>query len=134
MGAAADGGPPPAPPPPTADSGPPSPPSPLAFELLARSGAARAARMTLPHFACLTPMFMPVGTQGAVKGLTAAQLEELGCQTILANTYHMENRPGAALVAAMGGLHAFTGWPRAMLTDRRASLSLPFGCGRFLAS
>ena len=80
MGAAADGGPP-----------PPSPslPSPLAFELLARSGAARAARMTLPHHACLTPMFMPVGTQGAVKGLTAAQLEELGCQTILANTYHM---------------------------------------------
>ena len=54
---------------------------------------------------------------GSVKGMTAAQLEECGCQLILGNTYHLESRPGADTVAAAGGLHDFTGWRRAMLTD-----------------
>ncbi|KAI7845903.1 hypothetical protein COHA_000636 [Chlorella ohadii] len=80
-------------------------------------GRARAARMTLPHYVCETPMFMPVGTQGSVKGLTSRQLEELGCQVVLGNTYHLENRPGSELVAEMGGLHSFINWPRGMLTD-----------------
>ena len=52
-----------------------------------------------------------------MKGLTSQQLEELGCHVILGNTYHLESRPGSQLVAAMGGLHGFVGWPRGMLTD-----------------
>ncbi|GAB4820678.1 hypothetical protein N2152v2_007724 [Parachlorella kessleri] len=73
--------------------------------------------MTLPHWVCETPMFMPVGTQGTIKGLTCQQLEELNCQVILGNTYHLENRPGADLVAQMGSLHSFINWRRGMLTD-----------------
>ncbi|EFN58822.1 hypothetical protein CHLNCDRAFT_140645 [Chlorella variabilis] len=89
----------------------------LKFEVLAQCGRARASRMTLPHYVAETPMFMPVGTQGSVKGLTSQQLEDLGCQVILGNTYHLENRPGSELVAEMGGLHSFINWPRGMLTD-----------------
>ncbi|KAL4443007.1 hypothetical protein ABPG77_008498 [Micractinium sp. CCAP 211/92] len=89
----------------------------LKFQVLAQCGRARASRMTLPHYVCETPMFMPVGTQGSVKGLTSRQLEELGCQVILGNTYHLENRPGSELVSEMGGLHSFINWPRGMLTD-----------------
>ncbi|CAI5992924.1 unnamed protein product [Closterium sp. NIES-64] len=73
--------------------------------------------MTLPHHSCLTPMFMPVGTQGTIKGLTAQQLGELGCQVVLGNTYHLANRPGADVIAEAGGLHAFMDWPRGLLTD-----------------
>lgn len=62
-------------------------------------------------------MFMPVGTQGSVKGLTPQQLEDLDCHVILGNTYHLQNRPGSDLVAEMGGLHEFVSWPRGMLTD-----------------
>ncbi|CAK0784293.1 hypothetical protein CVIRNUC_007497 [Coccomyxa viridis] len=73
--------------------------------------------MTLPHFTAETPMFMPVGTQGTVKGLTSQQLEDLDCHVILGNTYHLESRPGSGIVAQMGGLHGFISWPRGMLTD-----------------
>eukprot|EP00879_Flechtneria_rotunda_P005893 GHRR01006199.1.p1 GENE.GHRR01006199.1~~GHRR01006199.1.p1 ORF type:complete len:396 (+),score=104.04 GHRR01006199.1:868-2055(+) len=73
--------------------------------------------MKLPHYTAETPMFMPVGTQGTVKGLTSQQLQELDCHVILGNTYHLGNRPGNELVAAMGGLHSFINWPRGMLTD-----------------
>eukprot|EP00873_Tetraselmis_striata_P042067 jgi/Tetstr1/462331/TSEL_007337.t1 len=73
--------------------------------------------MTLPHFTADTPMFMPVGTQGSVKGITSQQLEDLDCHVILGNTYHLELRPGADLVDEMGGLHKFINWPRGMLTD-----------------
>lgn len=62
-------------------------------------------------------MFMPVGTQGSVKGLTSQQLQELNCQVVLGNTYHLENRPGSETVAALGGLHSFINYPRGMLTD-----------------
>ncbi|CAL5229875.1 g13287 [Coccomyxa viridis] len=89
----------------------------LTFEVLATQGRARASRMTLPHFTAETPMFMPVGTQGTVKGLTSQQLVDLDCHVILGNTYHLENRPGSDIVAQMGGLHGFIGWPRGMLTD-----------------
>jgi queuine tRNA-ribosyltransferase len=64
-----------------------------------------------------TPVFMPVGTAGTVKGMTQAQLEELGVQILLANTYHLYLRPGHEIVREVGGLHRFMGWPRAILTD-----------------
>ncbi|GIL72230.1 hypothetical protein Vretimale_296 [Volvox reticuliferus] len=89
----------------------------LKFKVVAVQGRARSSRMTLPHFTAHTPMFMPVGTQGSVKGMTTRQLEELDCHVILGNTYHLENRPGSGLVAEMGGLHDFINWPRGMLTD-----------------
>ncbi|GAQ88784.1 Queuine tRNA-ribosyltransferase [Klebsormidium nitens] len=89
----------------------------LQFEVLARSGRARASQLTLPHYECATPMFMPVGTQGSVKGLTSEQLAELDCHVILGNTYHLANRPGSDLIDRMGGLHHFINWKRGMLTD-----------------
>ena len=70
-----------------------------------------------PHGAIDTPVFMPVGTAGSVKGLTRDQLEEIGAQIILANTYHLHVRPGEDLVQSLGGLHAFTGFPGPFLTD-----------------
>ena len=89
----------------------------LEFSLLAREGRARVASMKLPHYTAETPMFMAVGTQGTVKGLTTSQMEACGCQVILGNTYHLENRPGSELIADMGGLHKFQGWRQGMLTD-----------------
>ncbi|KAK1288544.1 hypothetical protein QJS10_CPB19g01369 [Acorus calamus] len=89
----------------------------LRFEILGRFNRARAARLTLPHFICQTPLFMPVGTQGTIKGLTNSQLEDIGCQIILGNTYHLALRPGAELIDELGGLHKFMNWQRAMLTD-----------------
>jgi queuine tRNA-ribosyltransferase len=78
---------------------------------------ARAGLLHTPHGTVQTPVFMPVGTQGAVKALTQPMLEELGAQIILGNTYHLLIRPGPELVAEMGGLHRFLGWPSALLTD-----------------
>lgn len=89
----------------------------LSFEIVGRFNRARAAQLTLPHFTCQTPRFMPVGTQGTIKGLTNNQLEEIGCQIILGNTYHLALRPGAELIDDMGGLHKFMNWKRALLTD-----------------
>ncbi|KAG5251012.1 queuine tRNA-ribosyltransferase [Salix suchowensis] len=89
----------------------------LRFEVLGRFNRARAARLTLPHFVSQTPLFMPVGTQGTIKGLTTNQLEEIGCQIILGNTYHLALRPTSELIDELGGLHKFMNWPRAMLTD-----------------
>ncbi|XP_025804633.1 queuine tRNA-ribosyltransferase catalytic subunit 1-like isoform X2 [Panicum hallii] len=89
----------------------------LRFEILGRFNRARAARLTLPHFTCQTPLFMPVGTQGTIKGLTTDQLEDIGCQIILGNTYHLELRPGSQLIDDLGGLHKFMNWKRALLTD-----------------
>ena len=71
---------------------------------------ARAGRFETGHGAVLTPAFMPVGTQGTVKGITPAQLKEIGPQVILGNTYHLGLRPGDELVARLGGLHRFMGW------------------------
>ena len=89
----------------------------LRFELLARDGAARRGRLHTAHGTIDTPVFMPVGTQGAVKALTHRELIEAGAQIILGNTYHLHLRPGEALVARRGGLHRFIGWDRAILTD-----------------
>jgi queuine tRNA-ribosyltransferase len=87
------------------------------FEITASDGAARAGRWTLPHGTVDTPCFMPVGTQGTVRTLAPSDLETIGAQLILANTYHLHVRPGEDVVAALGGLHRFMGWPRAILTD-----------------
>jgi queuine tRNA-ribosyltransferase len=89
----------------------------LSFTLLAKSGRARAGLLATPHGEVRTPAFMPVGTAGAVKAVTRRDLEEIGAEIFLANTYHLMLRPGDALVAERGGLHAFAGWPRALLTD-----------------
>src|SRR6202158_4333720 len=78
---------------------------------------ARCGRLTTPYGAIETPVFMPVGTQATVKGLTQGALEELGAETTLANTYHLYLRPGHELVRKLGGLHRFMSWPRAILTD-----------------
>ncbi|KAK2995345.1 hypothetical protein RJ640_006565, partial [Escallonia rubra] len=85
--------------------------------ILGRFNRARAAQLTLPHFTSQTPLFMPVGTQGTIKGLTTSQLEEIGCQIILGNTYHLALRPTSELIDELGGLHKFMNWPRALLTD-----------------
>ena len=78
---------------------------------------ARRGQFHTPHGPVETPAFMPVGTQGTVKGLTCAQLADTGAQMILANTYHLALRPGAETVAALGGLHALMQWPGPILTD-----------------
>ncbi|XP_011700142.1 PREDICTED: probable queuine tRNA-ribosyltransferase [Wasmannia auropunctata] len=93
--------------------------APLIFEVLAEceTTKARTGRMTLVHHHVDTPVFMPVGTQGTLKGLLPQQLEQLDCQIILGNTYHLGNRPGADILRKAGGLHKFMNWKRALLTD-----------------
>jgi queuine tRNA-ribosyltransferase len=78
---------------------------------------ARRARLYTPHGLVETPAFMPVGTAGSVKAMTAEMLAATGSQMILGNTYHLALRPGAETVAALGGLHTFMGWPGPILTD-----------------
>jgi len=80
-------------------------------------GRARGGVLTTPHGVIRTPAFMPVGTQGAVKGLWPEQVRDSGTEIILANTYHLCQRPGAELVEQLGGLHAFLGWDGPILTD-----------------
>ena len=87
------------------------------FTLDRTLGAARAGTLTLPHGTIRTPAFMPVGTHGVVRGLSAADVRRTGAQIILGNTYHLHIRPGEDVVRAMGGLHRFTTWDRPMLTD-----------------
>ena len=93
---------------------------------------ARVAQMALPHHVVDTPVFMPVGTQGTLKGLTPKQLESMNCQIMLGNAYHLGNRPvniykynnyyltgctqGPLLLEAAGGLHRFMGWNGSLLT------------------
>ena len=88
------------------------------FEVLATDPTgARLGRLTTPHGVIETPAFMPVGTAATVKGQTQQDLEELGVQILLANTYHLYLRPGHELIREMGGLHRFMSWPRPILTD-----------------
>lgn len=87
------------------------------FELLKCDGAARFGRLHTAHGVVETPVFMAVGTQATVKGLTPQQLEAAGVQMVLGNTYHLALRPGSELLAALGGLHRFMGWTRPILTD-----------------
>ncbi len=91
----------------------------MRFELLAtdRATGARLGRLTTPHGTVDTPVFMPCGTQATVKTLDPRDLHEEGCELILCNTYHLYLRPGHEVVKALGGLHRFMGWNRAVLTD-----------------
>jgi queuine tRNA-ribosyltransferase len=91
----------------------------LSFELLKVDSqtSARRGRMMLAHGTVETPVFMPVGTQGTVKGITQHHLEETQAQMILGNTYHLSLRPTSERVAALGGLHKFIGWSKPILTD-----------------
>jgi queuine tRNA-ribosyltransferase len=87
------------------------------FELLHTDGLARRGRLHTAHGSVETPVFMAVGTQASVKGLTPAQLDAAGVQVVLGNTYHLALRPGDELIAALGGLHRFMNWQRPILTD-----------------
>lgn len=89
------------------------------FEICAREGEARSATLTTRRSVIETPVFMPVGTAGTVKGIRFEELEspELDARIILGNTYHLWLRPGIDTIKASGGLHQFIGWDRAMLTD-----------------
>ena len=89
----------------------------LKFELLGTQGAARRGRLTLNHGIVETPVFMPVGTYGTVKGVLPASLEDMGAQIILGNTFHLWLRPGLDVIGRFGGLHRFEGWTRPILTD-----------------
>lgn len=89
----------------------------LAFQIVARDGAARSGQLTLAHGIVDTPVFMPVGTYGTVKAMAPDELVDLGVQIILGNTFHLSLRPGIDVIAAHSGLHRFMGWPRPLLTD-----------------
>ncbi len=91
--------------------------APFTFDLIATQTNARAGVFHTPHGDLETPVFAPVGTQATVKAVTPAQLAETGATLVLSNTYHLYLRPGADLVAEMGGLHEFMQWPKPMLTD-----------------
>jgi queuine tRNA-ribosyltransferase len=91
----------------------------FAFRVVHNDAGCRARRSTFytPHGAVDMPAFMPVGTQGTVKGLTSAHIGSTGAQMVLANTYHLALRPGEEVVAELGGLHEFMGWQAPILTD-----------------
>jgi queuine tRNA-ribosyltransferase len=87
------------------------------FELLHTDGAARLGRLTTPHAVIDTPVFMPVGTQGAVKTLACEDLEQMGAAIFLVNTYHLYLRPGVDIVEKLGRVHKLAAWPKAILSD-----------------
>src|SRR5262245_13055765 len=87
------------------------------YTLLASHGAARRGRLQLAHGVVETPAFMPVGTYGTVKAMTPEELESLGADIVLGNTFHLMLRPGREIVRAHGGLHGFMHWQRPILTD-----------------
>jgi queuine tRNA-ribosyltransferase len=87
------------------------------FDLLHKDGKARLGRLHTAHGDVDTPVFMAVGTQAAVKGLTPQQLDDIGVSILLGNTYHLTLRPGDEVIAELGGLHHFMGWNRPILTD-----------------
>ncbi|MBL0729171.1 tRNA guanosine(34) transglycosylase Tgt [Piscinibacter sp. HJYY11] len=89
----------------------------LQFDLLKTEGHARRGRLTLNHGVVETPVFMPVGTYGTVKGVMPSSLEEMGAQIILGNTFHLWLRPGLDILKQFGGLHRFEAWTKPILTD-----------------
>src|SRR5499427_911762 len=89
----------------------------FSFALLHTDGAARAGEIRMPRGTVRTPAFLPIGTQGALKGVHWHEVREAGADIVLANTYHLMLRPGAERIAALGGLHRFVNWPRPILTD-----------------
>jgi len=90
---------------------------PFSFDLISTDGAARRGEFATPHGRVQTPAFMPVGTQGTVKGLSPDDVRDTGAEIVLGNTYHLMLRPGAERIAALGGLHKFMNWTLPILTD-----------------
>src|SRR3984885_3050542 len=90
---------------------------PMRFTLLAQDGAARRGRLEFPRGSVETPAFMPVGTYGTVKAMTPEDLEQIGAEIVLGNTFHLYLRPGLEVIAAHAGLHRFMHWRRPILTD-----------------
>jgi queuine tRNA-ribosyltransferase len=89
----------------------------LRFEIIARDGAARTGRLHTSSGTVRTPAFIPLATRGSVRSLTAAEVAGLGYEMVLGNTFHLMLSPGAERIAALGGLHRFMGWDRAIITD-----------------
>ncbi len=89
----------------------------FSYRIVATDGAARAGVVSTAHGEIETPVFMPVGTAGTVKAMTADAVRATGARVVLGNTYHLMLRPGAARIAALGGLHRFMDWPGPILTD-----------------
>ena len=89
----------------------------MSFELLGQDAQARRGRLTTPHGPVETPVFMPCGTYGTVKGMAPETLQRVGTQILLGNTFHLMLRPGDENLAALGGLHQFMAWPGPILTD-----------------
>ena len=89
------------------------------MEIIAKCSTtkARVGKLSLPHQVVDTPVFMPVGTQGTLKGVTTSQIKNIGIQIMLGNTYHLGNQPGEEVMNEAGGLHNFMDWDRALLTD-----------------
>src|SRR5580658_11116647 len=87
------------------------------YQTIATDGAARAGLIATAHGEIATPAFMPVGTTGTVKAMTAETVRATGASIVLGNTYHLMLRPGAERIAALGGLHRFMDWPGPILTD-----------------
>ena len=94
-----------------------SDPERLRFEITARDGAARTGRLHAAHGTVETPAFIPLATRGSVRSLAAREVAELGYELVLGNTFHLMLSPGPERVAALGGLHSFMGWRRAIITD-----------------
>ena len=94
-----------------------SDPDRLRFEIVARDGDARAGILHTPHGPIETPCFVPLATRGSVKGLLADEVAGIGYEIVLGNTYHLMLAPGGERIAALGGLHGFMGWDRAIITD-----------------
>lgn len=94
------------------------------------SGHARRGILSTPHGDVDTPTFMPVGTQGSVKGLTPDEVASTGARIVLGNTYHLWLRPGPELIDKLGGLHGFSRWPHAMLTDSGGFQAFSLGAGK----
>src|SRR3954462_2887487 len=89
----------------------------LRLDVEATDGTARAGVVTTPRGTFRTPCFMPVGTRGSGRTWSSAGLEDLGVEVVLANTYHLMLRPGADVVAGLGGIHGFAAWDGDVLTD-----------------
>ena len=91
----------------------------MKFEIIKKSkkSRARVGKLTTAHGVINTPAFMPVGTQGTVKTMSPRNLDEIGCEIMLANTYHLYLRPGPELIKQAGGLHKFINWGKPILTD-----------------
>lgn len=102
------------------------------LRVLGRWRRARATELVLPHYVCRTPMFMPVGTQGTVKALSSKQLEDLNCQVILGNTYHLGNRPGPELLAECVRARGHPAWLMRRRGARGAAASAWGALGRTL--